>query len=162
MAAAKNRFQKTCVICSKKFKILRNHLRTAKYCSDACSYKASKNWGSIVRNCDYCGRKLKRKPSELIHKSCACSKECKYALMRKDKSDAKGWNSVKAWMKRHGLIEQCERCGFRKQELLVIHHKDRDRKNNDLKNLEVLCPNCHAAEHLNEAKRGWRNAVTKR
>jgi len=44
----------------------------------------------------------------------------------------------------------CERCGYSKYEILNVHHKDRDRKHNELKNLELLCPNCHAEEHYME------------
>ncbi|MDQ3238898.1 MAG: HNH endonuclease [bacterium] len=48
------------------------------------------------------------------------------------------------------LIERgdtCQRCSFSNTELLIIHHVDRDRTHNDLTNLELICPNCHAAEH---------------
>jgi len=41
----------------------------------------------------------------------------------------------------------CERCGFTIHEILQVHHKDRDRKNNTLENLELICPNCHCTEH---------------
>ena len=41
----------------------------------------------------------------------------------------------------------CEKCGFDKFEILQVHHKDRDRNNNDLGNLELLCPNCHYENH---------------
>jgi predicted HNH restriction endonuclease len=42
----------------------------------------------------------------------------------------------------------------------VIHHKDRDRDNNAMENLAVLCPNCHAIEHMKENKEGWKHAST--
>lgn len=42
---------------------------------------------------------------------------------------------------------KCERCGFEIYEILQVHHRDRDRSNNELNNLELLCPNCHAKEH---------------
>lgn len=43
---------------------------------------------------------------------------------------------------------KCEVCSYDSyQEVLQIHHKDRNRKNNDLDNLIVLCPTCHAEEH---------------
>jgi len=45
---------------------------------------------------------------------------------------------------------KCEKCGYNKTEILHVHHKDRDRKNNDLGNLELICPNCHYEEHLLE------------
>lgn len=44
----------------------------------------------------------------------------------------------------------CERCGFDKEAALVVHHKDRNRDNNTISNLEVLCANCHAIEHLGD------------
>lgn len=47
-----------------------------------------------------------------------------YKLMRKDK---------------------CERCGS--TTLLVVHHKDRNRHNNNEGNLETLCRKCHFKEH---------------
>lgn len=55
------------------------------------------------------------------------------------------------------LLEQrgkvCERCGYNKQEILEVHHIDRNRENNELGNLALICPNCHAEEHL--LKNSW-------
>jgi 5-methylcytosine-specific restriction endonuclease McrA len=45
------------------------------------------------------------------------------------------------------LPYQCNRCQYADKRILVVHHKDRDRTNNNLSNLEILCPNCHAIEH---------------
>lgn len=43
---------------------------------------------------------------------------------------------------------KCEKCGLSKwlgQKIpLELHHKDGNNMNNDLNNLELLCPNCHA------------------
>ncbi len=36
----------------------------------------------------------------------------------------------------------CERCGYSKYEILQVHHKNRDRKNNSLENLEFLLEPC--------------------
>ncbi len=42
----------------------------------------------------------------------------------------------------------CMKCGYDKNvAAIVVHHKDRNRSNNSLSNLEVLCCNCHAIEH---------------
>lgn len=43
----------------------------------------------------------------------------------------------------------CENCGcdgnwYNNPLTLEIHHIDGDRKNNDISNLQVLCPNCHS------------------
>lgn len=40
---------------------------------------------------------------------------------------------------------ECSVCGYKEEEdILQIHHIDEDRSNNNLDNLIVLCPNCHA------------------
>lgn len=59
------------------------------------------------------------------------------------------------WRLRNRLIRervkahQCEKCGnteWMGQPIpLELHHKDGDRTNHRLENLELLCPNCHAA-----------------
>lgn len=42
----------------------------------------------------------------------------------------------------------CNKCGYCDNKLaLDVHHKDRNRENNSIDNLEVLCANCHAIEH---------------
>ncbi len=65
-------------------------------------------------------------------------------------------NSPKDKVKTQGLIKirllkirgkKCERCGFDKYEILEIHHKDKNRNNNNLDNLELICPNCHSEKH---------------
>lgn len=65
-----------------------------------------------------------------------------------------GWNTIKRLTKRILLesgrdIFTCERCGHKDRwnSPLARHHKDRNRLNNTLDNLEVLCPTCHAVEH---------------
>ena len=45
---------------------------------------------------------------------------------------------------------RCERCGYAQVEMLHVHHRDRDRSNNDASNLELICPNCHYEEHYLE------------
>lgn len=46
--------------------------------------------------------------------------------------------------------KRCERCDYAKFEILQIHHKDKNRNNNILENLELICPNCHYEEHFLE------------
>jgi len=44
----------------------------------------------------------------------------------------------------------CQKCGYSKYEILQVHHKDRNPLNNELENLELICPNCHFEEHFLE------------
>lgn len=41
--------------------------------------------------------------------------------------------------------DKCERCSSTK--FLCVHHKDQNRHNNVLSNLETLCKRCHQLEH---------------
>lgn len=43
----------------------------------------------------------------------------------------------------------CARCGTEEEEdhNIHVHHRDRNRKNGDVANLEVLCRTCHMKEH---------------
>lgn len=50
-----------------------------------------------------------------------------------------------------GLIKsKCAKCGYTDIQALQVHHIDRNRKNNNLDNLQVLCCNCHRLEHYEE------------
>ena len=44
--------------------------------------------------------------------------------------------------------EKCENCGIStwqgKKIIIELHHVDGDNKNNQRKNLKLLCPNCHS------------------
>ncbi len=51
-------------------------------------------------------------------------------------------------LKIHG--NNCQRCGYHKTEILQVHHKDKNRQNNELDNLELICPNCHYEKHYLE------------
>ncbi len=46
--------------------------------------------------------------------------------------------------------KRCEKCDYKKYQILEVHHKDRNRNNSNLENLLLICPNCHAEEHLLE------------
>ncbi len=45
---------------------------------------------------------------------------------------------------------KCEKCDYSKYEILQVHHKDKNRNNNNLSNLALICPNCHYEEHFLE------------
>jgi hypothetical protein len=58
--------------------------------------------------------------------------------------------------------QKCERCGYDKYpEILVVHHRDRNRKNGAKENLELLCPNCHEEEHFLNSDGRFTNKLIK-
>lgn len=50
----------------------------------------------------------------------------------------------------------CNRCGLEGKVEHPRHHKDRNRSNNKLENLEVLCVSCHTKDHMCERVRSER------
>ena len=126
---------------------------------------------NVTRNskkCEVCG--LEFQPSSNRQKYCTtCKKEKEklmYAERHKRRYQKKGYNQKgennnnwkhgeSSYYKRiayeaYGKV--CNRCGSLKN--IVVHHKDRNRKNNDLSNLEVLCKKCHQLEHEHENNLG--------
>ncbi|MFA6397933.1 MAG: HNH endonuclease signature motif containing protein [Candidatus Paceibacterota bacterium] len=51
--------------------------------------------------------------------------------------------------------KNCERCNYNKYEILQVHHKNRQKTDNRIENLEIICPNCHYEEHFLE--KSWLN-----
>ena len=139
-----DRVELSCKICSKKFTVIKVRRKTAKYCSRECYSKAQ--YGSLKIPCAVCGKIVIRPPSHLgKYKSPCCSIKCRGLLVRKSKPAVA--TSARKWLETRELINKCNRCDFIDSKILVIHHRDRNRQNNELDNLEVLCPNCHAIEH---------------
>jgi len=57
--------------------------------------------------------------------------------------------------RRLALLEygyKCQKCGYEANKAAIeVHHKDHNRENNTIENLEVLCANCHAIHHNTRA-----------
>ena len=90
-----------------------------------------------------------------LHKK-TCSRSCsnkhragiKYKI-NSPKDKVKSQQALKIrLLKERGM--NCERCNYNKFEILQVHHKNKDRTNNNLCNLELICPNCHYEEHYLE------------
>lgn len=83
------------------------------------------------------------------------SKRCKPCSnnFRAGKYEKKGYKMEKSSYWRGGisiyrrLIDKCKCELCKGDKNLVVHHKDKDRHNNKLENLSVLCRSCHAKVH---------------
>lgn len=49
-------------------------------------------------------------------------------------------------------MKKCEICDCNEEEVLIIHHIDKDRYNNEPNNLMVVCSNCHLKIHHRKFK----------
>lgn len=113
--------------------------------------------------CAYCGKQFTRSPSKISK-----SKSGLYFCCREHKDMAQRLDSGKQFdimrpehyskvdenigsihtyrdMAMREYAHQCAICGWKEDEdILQVHHIDENRQNNALKNLIILCPNCHA------------------
>jgi len=137
------------------------------FCSSECFYKFSTK--SIEVLCESCGDKILRTPNQIAKSKSGksfCSRSC-----------TASWNNQQEWRtgsnhpnwvdgssSARGILgdrlNECNRCGLKDSRILQAHHIDRNRANNDINNLEALCPNCHVLDHyLN--KDGLYNRIRK-
>lgn len=151
--------EKSCELCGTSFFTDKWKFKTKKYCSRACTWKANqKNVPTTVVNCARCGGECVREARELKRRSVFyCSRNCQSEAITKEMPLTNTWAGVRTWFSRKNRMSECSACGYDEHpKILVIHHKDRNRSNNNLSNLIVLCPNCHAVEHMQENSLGWK------
>jgi Zn finger protein HypA/HybF involved in hydrogenase expression len=128
-----------------------------------------KNWISLNQSKAYLCRRLKCKPTTLNRyltlleikylgnqggKGIKTDKKYKTALEYIESGSVIKSHLLKIKLLRDGLKKhKCEKCGktiWLGQPIpLELHHIDGDRFNNELENLKLLCPNCHALEDNN-------------
>lgn len=141
-----------CETCGKMFYPKRN---TTKFCSNECAWKAKTN--RIQCNCDNCGKELNLIPALMKKKHHFCDKKCKGEYTTKTKTgvlrndgicEHSGYTfiyqSKKHYRGQHRLVmEQYLGRPLRSDE--IVHHKDGNKRNNDISNLEIVT----RAEHIN-------------
>jgi hypothetical protein len=164
----------TCNFCDIEFFAKPSELKRggAKYCSMTCSGKANSKrqlQQSKIKNvpnvtCSLCGIKFYKNKSRL-----KLSKSKLYFCCRAHKDAAQKIGGLKEIQPPHygtTLLgtpntyrriafaqhePKCSICGYDKyRSVLQVHHKDRDRTNNDVDNLQVVCPTCHLEIHYLE------------
>lgn len=111
---------------------------------------------SLELVCDHCASPFVRAKSKLdLSKSGKyfCSRECKDSAQKymveiqpNHYGILSGQSSYREKAFRH-YMPVCNRCSYSNILALEVHHKDRNRENNDILNLEILCANCHTIEH---------------
>lgn len=161
-----------CLVCPTEF--ARHYVRKGQrqlYCSKSCRFSD----GYVIRECPTCGKDyrvhkfhLHRRPacslSCLRRDPCIlcgavitgrktyqsgprrfCSRQCA-ALVNFNGRTTYKVAGFTATIKRSSKLA-CERCGDARPEVLEVHHRDRNRKNNADENLETVCASCHSLEH---------------
>jgi hypothetical protein len=128
-----------CKNCGKEFYTTQRTNR--KYCSRFCAC-FDRPSVAFIKTCPVCNtayQTRKSRPTETCSPKCAGLLKSKITARTVIKSED---------------MKRCCQCGYDKYPaLLERHHADRDRTNNDIKNLLVLCPTCHDEIHY-ETKTG--------
>ena len=112
--------------------------------------------GSFVK-CVTCGKDVYRTNKHFKHSKSGnffCTKSC-FAVWKnshllsgdKHANWKGGENAYRNIIKRAGIMPICANCGISDTRVLVVHHVDRNRRNNVLSNLKWLCRNCHYLVH---------------
>ena len=150
--------KRKCIVCGKVICIKESHVKKGwgKYCSKKCQGKAQIN-GKWVE-CDYCRKEIYRTPKDFKRsksKKFFCSVNCHCSWENTNSrcgENAPNWVAgqtvYRRLLKRYGKSEKCSRCSIDDKRVLVVHHRDSNRKNNQPENLEWLCRNCHCIVHL--------------
>jgi len=150
--------RKKCKVCGKVIWVKNSHAKIGwgKYCSKKCQAKAQIRGKWL--ECDYCGKKVWRTPRDFRKSKSGrffCSIACHCSWENKNircGENAPNWISGRSvyrkLLRRYGKPEKCSVCGIKDSRVLVVHHRDSNRKNNKSDNLEWLCRNCHCIVHL--------------
>lgn len=159
---------KKCLRCGTTFTTLSTYVKRGhgKFCSISCSSTHSAHLRCLKRKdnciCAECNRSFYRPPKKAAQRKkdrIFCSRTCKEAQQVVGGPLAlphygEGQHSYRK-LAFSSNPKKCNRCSYnRHPEVLQVHHVDRDRSNNSIENLEVLCPTCHFEEHF-LAKDGW-------
>lgn len=146
----------TCATCQGLFLKRTSFVGVVNYCSEVCLKGKVKK--EKQASCAYCKVDFYIKTCRLGNSKSGlyfCSRVCK------DKGQRISSNIPEIHPPHYGSNKsnyrevafrdsekKCEACGFDKHPAaIIVHHKDRDRSNNTIDNLQVLCSNCHMIEH---------------
>ncbi|MFC1612661.1 HNH endonuclease signature motif containing protein [Patescibacteria group bacterium] len=154
--------QKLCKICSQEFYAKPSHIIRGwgLYCSKKCQYIGQHN--GKYKNCTTCDKEIYRTEKELRvskSKNYFCNKSC-FAVWKnqnllcgeKHRNWKGGENAYRAIMIRGKIEPICKVCKYKDIRSLVVHHVDKNRKNNSTQNLIWLCRNCHHLVHIHGLK----------
>jgi len=150
--------KKKCRVCGKYIWIKNCHAKKGwgKYCSKKCQAKTQIKGKWL--ECDYCGKRIYRTPKDFKRsksKKFFCSVSCHCSWENENKrcgENAPNWiagqTAYRKLLQRCGKQEKCGNCGIEDKRVLVVHHRDSNRRNNKPENLEWLCRNCHCIVHI--------------
>jgi len=143
----------------------------SKFCSSSCAAKINNTKRKKEKYCINCGTQIDNNQKFCSNK-CQCefkAKEITNQWLNNEHSGCDKNGELSEFVRRYVLElheHKCDVCGFNEKnpfsgnEILEIHHIDGDCFNNNLSNLQVLCPTHHAMTY-NYGRRNY-NCTRKR
>jgi hypothetical protein len=140
-----------------------------RFCSKRCGWENQHHppAETTTLSCALCNTSFERRKANLNHPQSKsglhfCSRKCKDVAQRIEGipaihlphyKDGADHYRVRA-LRHYGSVCSC--CGYNQyEEMLDVHHKDSDRENNKIENLEVLCVWCHALRTRRVLLHNW-------
>lgn len=149
-----DREERDCQECGNKFEVVKSNPK--KFCSNSCATKFNNKSGKT-------GRQLYKKENGCLNcgeqlgpRSKYCDGKCQHEFNRNKKFkliEGGDKNLSSTWYKKYLINEHgekcmecgwCERSKYSGKIPIELEHIDGNSENNDLKNLKLLCPNCHS------------------
>ncbi len=147
----------SCQICKSSFYAKPSHIIKGwgRYCSKSCHNESQKTGKTYA--CFTCEKAVYRNKKDQVGSKSGkffCSKSCQTIWRNATVHTGNrhgNWNgggaSYRTILIKSGMVQICKKCHNNDKRILAVHHKDKDRQNNDLSNLIWLCHNCHYLVH---------------
>lgn len=150
------RVRVNCKHCGNQFTAKPSHVSRGfgKFCSRTCSSLSQRTGKQVA--CHVCGSVVYRIPKDLSQSKSGkffCNKHCQTVwrnqlyIGEKHANWIHGRAAYRSVLSRAKMQRICVLCKTSDARVLAVHHIDRDRANNTLKNLAWLCHNCHFLVH---------------
>ena len=163
-------FKTVCLNCKVELWLPKHLLDKPRACSHRCRKLASQS--SVLVACAKCGKQIRRRPSQIARSKTGlqfCSQAChnqaqtlEFGIQAVHLPHYTNYDTSRSY-RRKALAhygKTCQRCGYDAVEkMLDAHHRDGNRQNNKVTNLEVLCVWCHALDTRGVSPQAWNGKI---
>mgnify|MGYP001600280300 FL=1 len=146
-----------CLICGAEFYVKPSHQAKGwgKYCSIKC--RTSSQFKGSTFKCFICKKEIYRSPLAIKKSKSGkyfCSKICQTVWRntilfsgRNHSNWTYGESAYRRILKSSDKTQICVLCSTKDKRVLIVHHVNKNRRDNDIANLIWLCCNCHYLVH---------------
>lgn len=133
--------KRNCLVCNKEFVEYNGRQRRKKFCSQKCNIK---HWNKDnPEKSKKATHKYRQQNLEL------CRERTRVNQRLLNNKNRFGGNRLRVLERDNNT---CTKCGETNKLKLIVHHKNRNKKDNRLNNLITLCKRCHPYLHYFEDK----------